>query len=121
MSVDIQQTQITIPPIFQGVRPFTEDHQSILGLTQTPGFDNSFLSDPSIWQAFPCSMRLILKLLESHGYETVFEAETGEEGVRLAFALGAWAFIEKPALPDEFLEKVKAVIQQKRLKRNQPR
>jgi len=54
MSVDIQQTQITIPPIFQGVRSFAEDHQSILGLTQTPSFDNSFLSDPSILQALPC-------------------------------------------------------------------
>ena len=55
MSVDIQQDQITIPPIFQGVKPFEEDHQSILGLTQTPGFDNSRLSDPSILQALPCS------------------------------------------------------------------
>ena len=55
MSVDIQQAQITIPPIFQGVRPFKEDHQSILSLTQTPSFDNSFLSDPSILQALPCS------------------------------------------------------------------
>jgi len=55
MSVDIQQAQITIPPIFQGVRPFAEDHQSILGLTQTSSLDNSFLSDPSILQALPCS------------------------------------------------------------------
>jgi len=30
------------------------------------------------------NMRLTLKLLKSHGYETVIEAETGEEGVRLA-------------------------------------
>ena len=55
MSVDIQQAQITIPPIFQGVRPFSEDHQSIPGLTQTPSFDNAFLSDPSILQALSCS------------------------------------------------------------------
>jgi len=55
MSVDIQQAQITIPPIFQGIRPFTKDHQSILGLTQTPSFENLFWSDPSIWQALACS------------------------------------------------------------------
>jgi len=55
MSVDIQQAQITIPPIFQEVRPFAEDHQSIPGLSQTPSFDNSFLSDPSILQVLPCS------------------------------------------------------------------
>lgn len=30
------------------------------------------------------NMRLILKLLKSHGYEAVIEAKTGEEGVRLA-------------------------------------
>ncbi len=30
------------------------------------------------------NMRLIVKLLKSHGYEAVIEAETGEEGVRLA-------------------------------------
>ncbi len=30
------------------------------------------------------NLRLILKLLKSHGYETVIEAESGEEGVRLA-------------------------------------
>ena len=30
------------------------------------------------------NMRLTLKLLKSHGYEAVIEAETGEEGVRRA-------------------------------------
>ena len=55
MSVDIQQTQITIPPIFQGVSPFLDDHQSILSLTHAPSFDNSFLDDPSFLQALPCS------------------------------------------------------------------
>lgn len=55
MSVDIQQTQISIPPIPQGLKTFRKDHQSIPGLTQTPGFENSFRSDPSFWQALTCS------------------------------------------------------------------
>jgi CheY-like chemotaxis protein len=37
------------------------------------------------------NMRLLTKLLKSHGYETIIEAENGEDGVRLALA-------EKPDL-----------------------
>jgi transposase len=50
MSVDIQKSHITIPPIFQGV-----NHQSIPGLVHSPSFDDSFLGHPSISQALPCS------------------------------------------------------------------
>lgn len=37
---------------------------------------------------------------------------TGSIDEKLAFSLGARAFIEKPAPPDEFIEKVTAIIQQ---------
>jgi len=37
---------------------------------------------------------------------------TGRMDEKLALSLGARAFIEKPAPPDEFMEKLKAVIQQ---------
>lgn len=55
MSIDFQQTQITIPPATHRVGPFAKDQQTILGLNQPPNFDNSFWSDPSTWQDLPCS------------------------------------------------------------------
>jgi len=55
MSVDIQQVQISTPSTSQGLRTLRKDHQSIPGLTQTPSFENSFRSDPSIWKALACS------------------------------------------------------------------
>jgi transposase len=55
MSVDIQQAQITIPPVFQEVSPFKEEHQSILDIIHTPSVNSSFFDDSSAFPALPCS------------------------------------------------------------------
>ncbi|MBW1709863.1 MAG: response regulator [Deltaproteobacteria bacterium] len=46
------------------------------------------------------SMRLIVKLLKSHGYEAVIEAKTGEEGVRLALEEKPGIILMDIKLPD---------------------